>query len=304
MNSAFYVIVIFVILIILLPFCLNKEHKTITDKVRENSAGSFVKLSMGYTHYEISGPENGRTVILIHGFSIPFYTWDKTFKPLTDAGFRVLRYDIYGRGLSDRPKAVYDKALFVNQLRELMDSLSINTPATLIGNSMGGAVAAAFTAYYPERVDKIVLIDPFCEKENIGPLAVPFLGEYIGRIFFLPFLPEKQLDDFYKPENYKEWPKLYLEQMTYRGFSYAILSTVLNFIRNYSPDDYEKMGKAGKSILLLWGTEDKVLNISGATRLRLILKPEFEWIKEAGHIPHYERPDVVNPLIIKFLSKD
>jgi pimeloyl-ACP methyl ester carboxylesterase len=55
-------------------------------------------------------------------------------------------------------------------------------------------------------------------------------------------------------------------------------------------------------VLLIWGAADRTLGIQGADRLRRILKPDFLWIQKAGHIPQYERPEIVNPRIIDFLS--
>lgn len=74
----------------------NLEREEITDSVRQAASGSFAHLSDGFTHYEIAGLGSSRTVVLIHGFSVPYYLWDKTFDPLVKAGFCVLRYDLYG----------------------------------------------------------------------------------------------------------------------------------------------------------------------------------------------------------------
>jgi pimeloyl-ACP methyl ester carboxylesterase len=54
--------------------------------------------------------------VLIPGFSVPYVIWDPTFEDLVEKGFRVLRYDLFGRGYSDRPDAIYDLELFDRQL--------------------------------------------------------------------------------------------------------------------------------------------------------------------------------------------
>jgi pimeloyl-ACP methyl ester carboxylesterase len=51
-------------------------------------------LSNGVVHYELTGSEDAPVVVLVHGFSVPCYVWDPTFEALTEAGFRVLRYDL------------------------------------------------------------------------------------------------------------------------------------------------------------------------------------------------------------------
>src|SRR5690348_16826332 len=86
----------------------NPEKRTLDDAARRTAPGKFVRLSDGMTHYELSGPDSGTTVILVHGFSVPLYIWDSTAAALSSKGYRVLRYDEYGRGWSDRPNATYN----------------------------------------------------------------------------------------------------------------------------------------------------------------------------------------------------
>lgn len=123
--------------------------KVINSKIRHNAPGKFIRLSKGYTHYETAGAKTEEPVVLfIHGFSVPYYMWDHNFMVLAQAGFRVIRYDLFGRGLSDRPRATHNQELFVTQLQELLEGLAIKEPIHIIATSMGGAVAAAFTAVY------------------------------------------------------------------------------------------------------------------------------------------------------------
>ena len=128
------------------------EREEITDSVRQAASGRFAHLSDGFTHYEIAGVGSSRTVVLIHGFSVPYYLWDKTFDPLARAGFCVLRYDLYGRGLSDRPNEHYNADLYDRQLSELLTSLRVQTPVDLVGASMGGLIAVTFAARHPGKV--------------------------------------------------------------------------------------------------------------------------------------------------------
>src|ERR1044072_6166059 len=73
----------------------DPERRDIDESVRATATGQFVRLSDGYTHYEIGGPPTGRPVVLPAGVSVPYYIWDPTFAALAQAGFRVLRYDYY-----------------------------------------------------------------------------------------------------------------------------------------------------------------------------------------------------------------
>src|SRR5215470_12394890 len=89
---------------------LDKEHTTLDEGARVGATSRFVRLHDGVTEYEVSGPDTGRTVVLLSGATVPYYLWDPTRAALAGSGFHVLRYNYYGRGLSDRPKLRYDLA--------------------------------------------------------------------------------------------------------------------------------------------------------------------------------------------------
>ena len=96
--------VILLALVLIPYFMLDGEDRVLNDQVRAGLEGDFIRLSDGYTHYQWAGPEDGQVVVLLHGFSVPYFLWDYVFKDLSEAGFRVLRYDLYGRGYSDPPR--------------------------------------------------------------------------------------------------------------------------------------------------------------------------------------------------------
>src|SRR6185436_7138871 len=104
----------------------NPERLTLDDTTRGQAPGKFVRLTDGTTHYRVDGPDSGRVVVLAHGFSVPLYIWDSTANALASAGFRVVRYDAYGRGWSDRPDIEYSDKVYERQVVELLDSLKIN----------------------------------------------------------------------------------------------------------------------------------------------------------------------------------
>ena len=85
------------------------ESKEMNQQVRDSvGASSFIKLEDGFTYYELRGPASGETIVLVHGFSVPSYIWDSTFMASIAKGYRVLRFDNFGRGFSDRPEIVDD----------------------------------------------------------------------------------------------------------------------------------------------------------------------------------------------------
>ena len=138
----------------------NPERADLGAAARQGVPGKFITLGDGVTHYDVAGPDTGRTVVLVHGFSVPYYIWDSTSAHLASAGYRVVRYDEYGRGLSDRPDVPYVDDLYDRQLVELLDSLKITDRVDLAGVSMGGAVTSMFAGRHPQRVRSLILVDP------------------------------------------------------------------------------------------------------------------------------------------------
>ena len=191
--------------LLVIPVVRNREWRSLSDDVRRVAGGSFVRLSEGVVHYDLGGPPEGPPVVLVHGVSIPMYVWDSTFEALTRAGFRVLRYDLYGRGYSDRPEGAYDRARFVRQLDELIAAVDLTPPVSIVGLSMGGAVSAAYGASHPEKVDKVVLIAPLNRPQDIGPLDIPVAGEYLARAVVVPSFPRRQMASFVRPEPFAQF---------------------------------------------------------------------------------------------------
>src|SRR5262249_36473128 len=111
-------------------------------------------LRDGVTAYDVHG-DRGPWVVLVHGLVTPMYCWESMAGTLAHAGFRVLRYDHFGRGLSDRPDMPYDRVRYVDQLRQLVDSLGIHR-AHFIGWSMGCIITSSLAMELPDLVDRHV----------------------------------------------------------------------------------------------------------------------------------------------------
>ena len=285
------------------------ERRVLDSATRAGADGSFVNLPDGCTHYQLGGPELADPVVLVHGFSVPYFIWDPTFDALTAAGCRVLRYDQFGRGYSDRPNTRYNIELFVRQLHDLLDTLGLRK-VDLIGLSMGGAVSSAFTVEYPECVRTLVLIDP------IG--TEPYRPNLIYRLALIPGVSELLLSmvstqsivdafarDFFDPAEVERYREPYRAQVQFKGFRRAILSTVRNKVVDGFPAVYERLGKLEIPVMLIWGKEDRTLPIAQSESIRrLVPRVDFRAIENAGHVPHAEQPGIVHPMILEFLNSN
>jgi pimeloyl-ACP methyl ester carboxylesterase len=286
------------------------ETKELNDETRKGAAsGAFVQLPDGITHYELGGPEDGQPVVLVHGFSTPYFIFDPTFEFLKESGFRVLRYDLFGRGWSDRPKLPYNIHLFVKQLADLLDALEIKQPIALAGLSMGGPISTAFIDRYPERVSRQILIDPAGARSIaltrlLTTALIPGVGELIIGVFGSGNMVKSVASDFFDPALIEHFQARYKVQMQFYGFKRSILSTMRNGMLASFYDYYQRVGCLKKRTLLFWGHNDHTVPFGHSKDiLAAIPHAEFHIIEDCGHIPHYEKPQVVNPILLEFLSK-
>ncbi|PVH92919.1 alpha/beta-hydrolase [Periconia macrospinosa] len=108
------------------------------------------------------GPENGPRILLIHGISTPSIALADLAHRLVAEGYRVLLFDLFGRGYSSAPCSQahrYDSALYMSQILLCIQSSPVPWPSfTIIGYSLGGAIAADFTSYLPNLVEGLVLV--------------------------------------------------------------------------------------------------------------------------------------------------
>jgi pimeloyl-ACP methyl ester carboxylesterase len=285
----------------------NPERMDLDAAARQGVPGKFVTLGDGVTHYDVAGPDTGQRVMLVHGFSVPSYIWDSTVTALTGAGFRVARYDTYGRGYSDRPDVRYTSDLFDRQLMQLLDSLGWRDRVALVGLSMGGPVTANFAGKHPERVRSLTLVDPAAGTRS-GPPAmfrVPGLGQVLWQTLAVPGMADGQLTDFVEPVKWPDWTSKYRTQMQYRGFGRALRSTLIESDGEVLDSVFARVGALGTPTLLIWGVQDSTVSIKNADGVRkAIPQAQYHPIERAGHLPHMERTDIVNPVLISFLRKN
>ncbi len=220
---------------------------------------------------------------------------------------RVLRYDLFGRGFSDRPHVQYNIDLFVNQLRELLDAFNIKQ-VNVIGLSMGGAIAATFTVSFPRRVGRLVLMDsigthPIPLSWMYKAALLPGISELILGLAGTERIVRRAASDFFNPEHVKVFENQYRIQMQYHGFKRGLLSTLRNKTVDGILEVYQRLGNLDMPVLLIWGQDDRTLPLEQSRGiLSAVPRAEFHLIENCGHIPHYEKPKEVNPIIQQFLN--
>ena len=282
------------------------EVNTLTSQLRARAGGSYAVLGSGITHYELQGPDTGRVVVLVHGSFLPMWTWDRQISVLADAGFRVLRYDEFGRGYSDRPQTDYNIGLYCDQLGQIIDALKLRKPVSLVGISFGCAVIATYASLHPEDIDRMVfsapLVDPLnafariLTKSGIGTATIKNqlrrqLREGIHSTLLARGMPDRYAD-------------LFIEQASIKGFQRSAISFFHNAaLADYRPF-YRNTGIHVHNIMLIWGSLDKTVRKNNVeTFERVIPRARVEILDGIGHLAPFEATEKFNALLLDFLTK-
>ena len=282
----------------------DPERLELNAAARAAMAGQFAKLSDGFTHYEVGGPADGQVVVLTAGFSVPYYIWDPTFAALTAAGFRVVRYDYYGRGYSDRPTIPFDDQMYVRQLAELLNAAHVTGQIDLVGISFGASTITSFADKYPERVRSLIYFDPSFRMPYQLSLVedLPPVWNYLTALLDERYWAEGQFGDFLHPERFPDWANRYRDQMQYKGFRRARLSEIVSNNNVDQSDQLQRVGQHSRPVLVIWGKQDNTVPFEESEwLLKALPKGRLVAIDESGHLPQWEQPEMVHQELLKFL---
>ena len=305
-----------ILLLLGLPYFVQMNKlKTLTASDIP-TAGAWVSLKEGNLYYRWHYPDekvsNNETVVLVHGFSTPHFVWDGMKGFLLDAGYSVLVFDHFGRGYSERPRIKYTRDVFVQSLKELLDSQKISESVHLVGYSMGGPVVGHFTSEFPDMVESISLIAPagFMTENPTKDwwIMKPLVGDWFLNVFGSSLVFQDNEEKREPPRedplalSKKEFIKKVEIQMQYKGFINALLSTARNFNFFSTQEMFGDVGNLNKPILTIWGTEDEVVPFMGRKELTNYIPQSELLILEGGkHDITYAEPSMVGAAIRDFL---
>ena len=310
------VTLLIILLLLGLPyFVQTNKLKTLTESDIP-TAGAWVSLKEGNLYYRWHYPDekvsNNEMVVLVHGFSTPHFVWDGIKGFLLDAGYSVLVFDHFGRGYSERPRIKYTRDVFVQSLKELLDSQKISESVHLVGYSMGGPVVGHFTTKFPDMVESISLIAPagFMAENPTKDwwIMKPLVGDWFLNVFGSRLVFQGNEENSEPPRedplalSKKEFIKKVEIQLQYKGFINALLSTARNFNFFSTQKMFGDVGNLNKPILTIWGTEDEVVPFMGRKELTNYIPQSELLILEGGkHDITYAEPSMVGAAIRDFL---
>lgn len=255
----------------------------------------------------------GPPVILIHGFGGSMWQWEQQQHALSQH-FRVLTLDLPGAGLSDKPEIDYRPDQMLDYFVGFMDAVKI-PQATLVGNSMGAGLAIGMALAHPTHVAKLILIDglpPNVMEKLTSPsvrraleTSAPSWLVSFGNMLFGGLMIESVLKEIIHD------PALLtpavIERSNRNRQRPGLIKPIMTVRENlplWESGFATRIGEITHPTLVIWGEEDRVFPIAVGEELHQTIKgSQFSRIPKAGHIPQWERPDLVNQELITFIRR-
>jgi 3-oxoadipate enol-lactonase len=250
-------------------------------------------------NYRLEG-DGSETVVLVNGLADDLETWADQVPALLESGYRVLRFDNRGVGLSDKPTGPYTTAMFAADTKALVDHLGISD-FHLLGVSMGGMIAQEYALAYPSDLRSVTLActyaapGPFCSRmfdlwaEMANVMGVPAVMRDVTLWAFTP------------------------EFFATRPGDAAAFETAMRFIDQPIPaylaqlhsiqthDTTERLGSLNVPTLVLAGETDILIPVELSRQLHSLI-PGAEWATtQGGHACLWEYPDPFNRAVIGFI---
>lgn len=250
-------------------------------------------------NYIEAGDPSKPNVILLHGLGGSTANWATNITAFS-ANYHVIALDQVGFGKSDKPFLKYRVATYADFLDKFMAELKIES-ASMVGNSMGGWVAALMAMKYPNRVNKIVLADAAgIVPANFGEAQVYQLNNStrdeiranMKLIFANPALQNNEalVDQF----------------MTARVTANdgATINSIIESIKRKEDFLNGRLGEIKKPTLIIWGKQDGLLPVADAyTFNKGIAGSELLVFDGCGHVPQFEKAADFNKAVLDFLNK-
>jgi len=268
--------------------------------------------------YDIHG--DGDPVILIHGFSDRKEHWRAQVGALSKH-FKVIRMDNRGTGKSDRPDGEYTMEVYASDVAGLMDSLGMEK-SHIIGHSLGGMIAQNFAILYPNRINKLILVNTFPGLKPPGEPIDDAIEMYKESAFasqeaiekdplnaFINGAKSSYSRNFWKimrEEPKKKFHGIWsvedlVEEKVKFGPTIKDLSNQAHALSTHNT--YERLNEIKNKVLILSAEKDKSCpKTMGEKMHELIPNSKFEVIEGAGHQSILEKAPEVNQVIIDFLK--
>ena len=306
LNSVLKFSVIFFGIILMLLLIFRTPDVSVDSLKRQytDSNSHFMSVDGLEVHYKDEG--SGTPIILLHGTSASLHTWDGWTKELIKNNYRVIRMDLPAFGITGANKDnLYDLPSYSKFLTDFVNQLELDK-FILAGNSLGGSISWHYTSNNPEKVQKLILLDPagFPSKKErplVFELAeIPILNQILKHItpksLIKDNLEQVYFDDSKVTENLVD---RYHQMILREGSRTSFIERA-----KLEGQDYTELLYTIKSpTLIIWGEDDLWIPVEDSFKFKeRMANSSLVIMKETGHVPMEEKPIESVALALSFLN--
>ena len=255
----------------------------------------------------------GKPVVFVHGLTSSWQAWLENMPHFAERGYRAIALDLPGFGASPMPSWTIDMPAYGRMLRDFCEKLDVGSDAAVVGNSMGGLIAAEAVLSEPGRFNRLVLVSAAGFVNTWLPhhrgKATSRAWDTFGRPFgaasrFFVTHPRARWAMFRFAIRYpgRLRKELLWEQMA-SGVPCPGFADSLDAVLEY--DARDRLEEIEIPTMIVWGTDDWVIPSAAALSYnRRIPHSRLEIFEHTGHVPQLERPARFNAALEEFLSLD
>lgn len=268
--------------------------------------GHYASLPNGRRiHYLDHG--SGPVLVWLHGSgngASGYSNFKGNYPALIEAGYRCIVPDLIGFGYSDKPADVeYPLSFFIECVKQTLDALGVER-YTLIGNSLGGAVALGFALAHPQNIERLVLMAPGGLNELPDYLAMPGMAAMFKLFGSSEPVTEERMKRFFQ-NAFVVNPDCVDDALVHERYELMKLQNPQVIKTMKVPNMTERLGEITCPVLTLWGLNENMMPDSGIMRLakglpngRMVLVPQ------CGHWVMIEHRSLFNRMVLDFLRND
>jgi pimeloyl-ACP methyl ester carboxylesterase len=267
--------------------------------------------------YTVAG--EGPPLVLVHGFGASLGHWRKNIPALAAEGYRVFALDLLGFGASAKPPLDYSLELWQQLLQDFWQTF-IGEPTVFVGNSIGALLSLIMAVEHPDLSRGAVLLNcagglnhrpeelPLPLRWLMGTFSrvvnTPGVGQFLFNQVRRPSQIRRTLHQVYRNhEAITEELVDLLYQPSCDPTAHSVFAAILRAPAGPSPQ--QLLPHLKRPLLVLWGEDDPWTPLAGGRLFEQYAGPapvQFQGIAQTGHCPHDERPEVVNALVLNWLS--
>ena len=298
-------------LIILLTFAIGNSiyaDISVEDLKKEytNEQSQFIEIDEMNVHFRDEG--EGFPIVLIHGTAASLHTWDDWTDELKKTN-RVIRMDLPAFGITGPNKnADYSLQAYTDFLNSFIDKLKLEK-FHLAGNSLGGNIAWNYAADYPQKVEKLILVDASGLPTNKQPPSIFKMAKNpLLKNLFLYVTPKmlikKNIEEVYADDSKitEELVNRYHKMALRVGNRKAFIDRAKTDFGLDSVVNINKLKTIMTPTLLIWGAQDLWIPLDNGIRMnRILVNSTLKVLENSGHVPMEENPKESLKLMKDFL---